>query len=81
MTRVNLVDPSLLTDQHLRAEWHELPRVFTLAKAWHARGMPGELPETFRLGPGPPNCSATSCRFTRTRRCHFTGCTSDGSRT
>lgn len=31
MTRINLVEPSMLTDQHLMAEYKELPRIFTLA--------------------------------------------------
>lgn len=31
MTRINVVDPRDLTDEHLFAEWRELPRVFTLA--------------------------------------------------
>lgn len=29
MTRINLIDPSVLTDKHLMAEYRELPRVFT----------------------------------------------------
>ena len=33
MTRINCVDPSVLTTKHLIAEWHELPRVFTLILA------------------------------------------------
>jgi len=29
MTRINLVDPSTLSNQHLMAEYRELPRIFT----------------------------------------------------
>lgn len=29
MTRINLVDPTVLTDKHLMAEYRELPRIFT----------------------------------------------------
>lgn len=29
MTRINLVDPAVLTDKHLMAEYRELPRIFT----------------------------------------------------
>ena len=32
MTRINLLPPSQLADQHLIAEWRELPRVFGLVK-------------------------------------------------
>ena len=32
MTRINLVSPSVLADQHLIAEWRELPRIFGLVK-------------------------------------------------
>ena len=33
MTRINVVPPRLLLDEHLLAEYRELPRVFALAKA------------------------------------------------
>lgn len=29
MTRINLVDPSVLSNKHLMAEYRELPRIFT----------------------------------------------------
>ena len=32
MTRINCIHPSWLADQHLIAEYKELPRVFTLAR-------------------------------------------------
>lgn len=32
MTRINLVEPRKLTDQHLLAEYRELPRVFWLVR-------------------------------------------------
>ena len=32
MTRINLLSPSELADQHLVAEWRELPRIFGLVK-------------------------------------------------
>lgn len=32
MTRINLPDPVTLTDQHLLAEYRELPRIFALAR-------------------------------------------------
>lgn len=32
MTRINTIDPELLSDKHLNAEYRELPRIFDLAK-------------------------------------------------
>lgn len=52
MTRINLIDPQDLTDQHLVAEYRELPRVFTLAQQWLDRGKPGDIPPTYRMGAG-----------------------------
>lgn len=46
MTRINLVDPRDLTDEHLFAEWRELPRVFSL----HRDDRP--TPPAFTLGQG-----------------------------
>ena len=46
MTRINLIDPGCLLDQHLLAEYRELPRVFTLARPDR------KLPETYRMGKG-----------------------------
>lgn len=39
MTRINCIDPSLLNDKALAGEWHELPRVFTLAKDAYWKGV------------------------------------------
>lgn len=54
MTRINCVPPSELTRQHLIAEYRELPRVFTLAEASHARGEAAPIDNSGRyfLGPG-----------------------------
>jgi deoxyribonuclease (pyrimidine dimer) len=48
MTRINCVEPSWLTDQHLVAEYRELPRVFALARPLKAR----ERVDTYRMGRG-----------------------------
>ena len=40
MTRINVVHPSELCDQHLLAEYRELPRVFSLAR--HGASVPAE---------------------------------------
>jgi len=39
MTRINCVPPSELHDKHLVAEYHELPRIYTLVRKAIARGM------------------------------------------
>ena len=46
MTRINLVDPSALSDQHLRAELRELPRVFS------SKIDISDAPERYCLGKG-----------------------------
>lgn len=51
MTRINLPPPPKLTDQHLGAEYYELPRAFPLALAAAKRGdLSG--PRNFVLGEG-----------------------------
>lgn len=46
MTRVNVVPPQILLDQHLRAELREIPRVITLAR--HG----AKIPPKYTLGTG-----------------------------
>lgn len=50
MTRINLVPVETLMDQHLMAEYRELPRVFTLALK--AYGKPTVIPAEYVLGSG-----------------------------
>lgn len=51
MTRINAsINPSDLCNQHLLAEYHELPRVLTLAEK-HI-GKPLNAPKEFTLGTG-----------------------------
>jgi len=55
MTRINLVDPSELADQHLFAEYRELPRIFTLVLAAQQRGLTpdtAKIPAQYVLGAG-----------------------------
>ena len=58
MTRINLVDPSHLTNQHLMAEYRELPRIFTAVKKlfdegkWDSYINSGQIPDTYILGEG-----------------------------
>jgi len=53
MTRINLVDPAVLTDQHLMAEYRELPMVMAaLRRSLNSkRGVHG-IPEQFTLNSG-----------------------------
>jgi deoxyribonuclease (pyrimidine dimer) len=46
MTRINVVPPEALADQHLLAEYRELPRVFALAR------RDPEAPLQYTLGAG-----------------------------
>lgn len=46
MTRINCVPPWLLTDEHLLAEWRELPRVYN-----YINGKPSPV-DTYRMGKG-----------------------------
>jgi deoxyribonuclease (pyrimidine dimer) len=56
LTRINIVDPSLLNDKALSGEWHELPRVFTLAKNayWDNRleAVLNKAPKQYTMGTG-----------------------------
>lgn len=56
MTRINLIPPSELMDQHLFAEWREIKMVpQSLKRSLAARGEAGVLlmvPPTFRLNTG-----------------------------
>ena len=55
MTRINLVNPSLLSDAHLGAEYRELPRVFGLVRRAIERGeLPNDPrnPKKYILGKG-----------------------------
>jgi hypothetical protein len=49
MTRINILDPEHLSDQHLLAEYRELPRIFTLVANGKAKGVPGA---DYTLGTG-----------------------------
>jgi len=46
MTRINCIDPALLLDEHLRAEYREISRL------WNYRVAGRDLPATYRLGTG-----------------------------
>ncbi len=50
MTRINVIDPIALTDQHLMAEYRELPRVIPLARAAIGRNV--KAPKNYTMGTG-----------------------------
>lgn len=56
MTRINLIDPELLTDQHLFSEFREIKMVpKALSRSLAARGLSGVrdiIPERFTLNKG-----------------------------
>lgn len=56
MTRINVIPPSILTDEHLLAEYHELPRIFTNVKTFMSdednRLSHLNTPKEYTLGPG-----------------------------
>lgn len=55
MTRINMVPPEELTDQHLMREYQELPRVLALVKKTQEKGkLPKDLKisEKYILGTG-----------------------------
>lgn len=52
MTRINLIDPEHLTDQHLIAEYRELPRIFALALKHNNSGKPMPKVSNYRMGSG-----------------------------
>lgn len=52
MTRINLVPPEILCDQHLIAEYRELPRIGTLLRKTVEAKRTIVVPKQFCLGPG-----------------------------
>ena len=52
MTRINLVDPSELSRQHLVAEYHEIVRVFDLARKQQHSVHKLKQPSEYTLGTG-----------------------------
>lgn len=52
MTRINLIDPSLLCDQHLLAEHRELTRIPNTIVSGKAKVILANIPERYVLGKG-----------------------------
>ena len=53
MTRINLIAPKELSDQHLLAEIRELPRIFKLVEKYGIQKS--KIPNEFTLGKGHVN--------------------------
>lgn len=51
MTRVNTIQPELLSGRHLVAEYREITRVFALSASAHERGAVA-MPGAYKMGAG-----------------------------
>lgn len=68
MTRINVVPPTELTNEHLMAEYHELPRIFSLVRSRISKGHKAyivrlEAPDYYVLGKGHMLFFYTRCQF------------------
>lgn len=64
MTRINLTPVETLTDQHLMAEYRELPRVFGAVRKRLASGKKfDDIPKDFCLGKGHVKFFYDKCGF------------------
>lgn len=53
MTRINVIDPCELTDEHVRAEYREIHRIFGAVERYIAKGTRPKLyPPAYTMGPG-----------------------------
>lgn len=56
MTRINVIDVNLLTDQHLFAEYREITRIFSLVKQacekYPTADILKKIPPTYRMRTG-----------------------------
>ena len=66
MVRINLINPEYLTDQHLIAEYRELPRIFTLTLN---HSNLDNIPKEFTLNKGHMNFFKNKLSYLKIR--HF----------
>jgi hypothetical protein len=55
MTRINVINPVLLSDKHLGAEYRELPRIFNLVRKAQLKGYTAstcKIPPRYTMGKG-----------------------------
>ena len=70
MTRVNVLLPQVLTDQHLDEEWYELPRAFAAVYILINAGVSADrynVYNTYRAGKGHLRFFYTRCRWLKFR--------------
>lgn len=70
MTRINLVSPSTLVREHLTAEYHELPRIFTTVLKHQTAGKyPSDfdIPKLYKTGKGHVTFFYNKCRWLKAR--------------
>lgn len=65
MTRINLVDPAVLTNQHLMAEYKEITRIFTVVtdRIKASLAPPSDAPSDYVLGTGHVKFFYDKCKF------------------
>ena len=64
MTRINCVPVGDLSDKHLLAEWHELPRVITMVENQiDMHGTIKPVPSCYRMGTGHMQFFADKCMW------------------
>lgn len=66
MTRVNLIDPEVLTKEHRLAEYKEIPRVFTKVLVAVAKGKEENdfsIPKYYRIGKGHETFFYNKCSY------------------
>lgn len=70
MTRINLIPPSDLHDQHLMAEYRELPRIFTYVEK--LKDLPKDIPAQYTMGKGHVKFFANKLKFLMHRQFNIT---------
>ena len=64
MTRVNCIPVTELSDEHLLAEWHELPRVVTMVENQiETHGTIKPVPSCYRMSVGHMQFFADKCAW------------------
>lgn len=70
MTRINLILPSDLYDQHLLAEYRELPRIFTYVEK--LKSLPSDIPPKYTMGKGHVKFFANKLKYLMKRQFEIT---------
>lgn len=70
MTRINLLPPSDLYDQHLMAEYRELPRIFSYVEK--LKSIPKDIPTQYTMGKGHVKFFSDKLKFLMHRQFKIT---------